>query len=88
MSTDVKEIRSEVKPIAKTFINKISLYANNRYSDGARMTGAIAIAVMERTIVSLANKLHKDDPDEGRKFIETVYAAALKDALEEWTNLP
>lgn len=82
----VDRVRDEVRPVAKTMVNRIAMWAN-RYKDGARMTGAVACAVMERVVIQLAGKLHKDDRDAGEKFIETVYDASKQDAIAQWRQM-
>lgn len=84
---DVERIRTEVRPFAKTIVNKISLYANNKYVDGARMTAAIACAVMERVIVTVASRLYKDDRPAGERLIENVFEASKKNALAQWRDM-
>lgn len=84
---DVERIRTEVRPIAKLFINKIALYANNKYVDGHRMTAAIACGIMERVLVSTAGRFHQDDRAAGERFIRSVFNASLEDAVTEWRKL-
>lgn len=89
VSPEAKRIRDEIRPMTKGIVNRILMMAKNKYRDGSgdRMAATVACAVMEWLIVSAANRMYKDDPAAGVRFIERVYDAAKQDAVREWGNL-
>ncbi len=79
-----EQLRDEAKPAATRFLKQISLYANNKYSNGAQMTAVIALGIVERVLLNIAKNVGTTGSEEGKKFIESVYDAAKKDALSVW----
>lgn len=81
---DAERIRQAVWPIASRFIKQISMHTNNRFKDGARMTGAVAFTICERTMVSIVTSLYKNDQATGIAFIEKIYERAKQECIAEW----
>lgn len=81
---DAERIRQAVQPIATRFIKQISMHVNNRFKDGARMTGAVAFTICERVMLSMVTALYKNEQAMGVDFIEKVYEQAKKECAAQW----